>query len=120
MSVESDLVAACLGNVALAALIGNRMVPDKMTQAGSRPFIVYVVKRTPEYNLLTTLCEFAAQVWADDRQSADSVTDAFVTALAAATSVEAGGVTYDERDVIADHDLDLEGNEVTFSVWRDA
>lgn len=124
MSVESDLVAAMLANVPLAALIDTRMVPDKMEQAKARPFIVYVVKRTPEFNLNNELlieqCAFSAQVWADDRESADAATDAFVAALLAATTVEAGGIPYDEREVIADHDLDLEGNEVQFTVWRDA
>jgi hypothetical protein len=124
MSVESDFVAAMVGYAPLAALVGTRVVPDKMGQAGARPFLVYVVKRTPTYNLLGELqCTehaFAAQVWADDRQSADAATDAMVAALAAATTLEAGGVPYDEREVVADHDLDLEGNEVTFTVFRDA
>jgi hypothetical protein len=122
MSVESDLVTSVLAHAPLATLIGQRMVPDKMKQAGARPFIVYVVKRTPEYNLLNELqceqCDFTAQIWGDDRESADAVTDAFIAALAAST-VGPGGIPYDEREVIADHDLDLEGNEVAFTVWHD-
>jgi hypothetical protein len=121
MSVESDLVASLLAHAPLAALIGDRLVPDKMAH-GPRPFIVYVVKRTPEYNLLNELqceqCDFALQIWGDDRQSADAATDALIAALAAST-VEPRGIPYDERDVVVDHDLDLEGNEVTFTVFRD-
>jgi hypothetical protein len=123
VSIESDLVTSLLAHAPLSALIGQRLVPDKMKQAGTRPFVVYVVKRTPEYNLLNelqcTTCDFTLQAWGDDRESADAVTDALVAALAAST-VEAGGIPYDEREVIADHDLDLEGNELAFSVFRDA
>lgn len=122
MSVESDLVASLLAYAPLAALIGTRLSPDKVLDKTARPFIVYTVRREPLHTLdnvrRSTLYEFNLQVWADTRASADDVADALEAALAA-SALEEGGIPVDERQTISEPDLDFEGNEVSFTLWRD-
>jgi hypothetical protein len=126
VSVESDIVAAQLAYAPLAALIGDRMAPDKVLQGVARPYVVYVVTREPTYlldgSLATTLYTFKQQVWADTRAAAEEAADALVASLSAAAmlAIEPGGIPLESREVIAEHDLDLEGTEIVFEHWVDA
>ena len=125
MSVESDIRTALLANAPLAALIGARLAPDKIVQGAARPYIVYIVQREPVATLdgvvRSTLYKFRFQVWDDTRAGCEAAADALETALTAATGIQAvSGIPIDSRETIAEHELDLEGTEITFEHWRDA
>lgn len=123
MSVESDFVASMLSHAPLAALIGDRLVPDKVEQGAPRPYIVYVVEREPEYlldsALATTRYRFRVQCWGDTRTQCEQVADELEAAMQAST-MEEGGLLTETRDTIAEHNLDLEGTEIAFDFWQDA
>jgi hypothetical protein len=123
VSVESDICASLLAHAPLAALIGDLISPDKVLQDASRPFVIYTVQREPHHTidnvLRSTLYTFTLQVWADTRASADTTADAVEAALAA-SALEGGGIPVDERQTISESDLDLEGNEIVFTYWRDS
>jgi hypothetical protein len=123
VSVESDVVASLLAHAPLATLVGQKVSPDKVLQDVTRPFIVYTVQRTPHHTIdnacRTTLYTFTLQAWADNRTSADAVADAVEAALAA-SALEGGGIPVDDRQTISESDLDFEGNEITFTYWRDS
>lgn len=124
MSVESDLRDSLLSHAPLAALVQGRIRPDKVEKGEARPYIVYLVKRTPQHTLdnvvRTTLYEFRMQCWADKREDAEDVADALEAALAASALEPPNGIPVDERFVLAEHDLDMEGTEVAFTLWHDA
>ncbi|MES2959801.1 MAG: DUF3168 domain-containing protein [Pseudomonadota bacterium] len=123
MSVETELHASLLAHAPLAALIGTRLAPDKIAQGEARPYIVYVVGREPTYHLdgtlATTLYTVRLQCWGDTRAQAEAVADALEAALLAST-VEAGGIPIEERQTLAEHELDLEATEIVCEIWRDA
>jgi hypothetical protein len=126
MSVESDTVAALLAHAPLAALVANRFAPDKVPQGIARPYVVYIVERKPEHTLLGlagTWYHFKLQAWADTRTECETVADAIEAALTAGTAVlllEPLGIPVESRDVIAEHELDLEGTEIAFDRFIDA
>lgn len=123
MSVESDLVTQLLANAPLDALIEDRLAPDKVAPGATTPYVVYVVKKVPEYLLDGTLAathySFSFQCWAETREEAEDLADALEAALLTTTAVEAEGLQAESRDVITGHELDLEGTEVVAEGWVD-
>lgn len=124
MSLESDLRTDLLANAPLAALVGQQLRPDKADPSDGLPYIVYIVKRTPHCTLdnvlRTTQYEFRMQCWAETRDECEAVADALEAALQTSALEPPNGIAVDGRHVIADHDLDLEGTELAFELWKDA
>ena len=124
MSVETDLVADLLGHAPLAALIVARLSPDKVVQGAPRPYIVYVVEREPfemlDGSIGGTLYRFKFQCWAETRLAAEAVADALSDALRLSTIESPAGLPPESRQVITEHELDLEGTEVITEFWIDA
>lgn len=130
MSIETTLIAGLLTHAPLAALITNapnaaRLSPDKVVQGAPRPYIVYVVSRKPEHlldgSVAATFYTVRFQCWADDRAACEALADALEAALALSTiEGPSGGLPIESREVITEHDLDLEGTEVVTEFWIDA
>jgi hypothetical protein len=124
MSVESDLAAQLLAHAPLEALIEDRLAPDKVAPGTPTPYVVYVVKKVPEYLLdgtvAATLYAFGFQCWAKTRAEVEAVADALEAAMRLTTAVEAEGLPPESRDVITGHELDLEGTEITAEGWVDS
>lgn len=124
MSVESDLSASLLAHAPLAALVATRLAPDKVVQGAARPYIVYVVERDPTYTLdgalACTQYKFRFQCWHDTREGVEAVANALEAALLASTIESPAGIPIESREVINEHDLDLEGTEIAADLWIDA
>ena len=55
MSAESDLYAALTADVALAALVAERIYPDAIPQDEPLPAVAFVARAEPEFGLDNTL-----------------------------------------------------------------
>lgn len=117
MSADTDLRAGLAGNAGIAALVGSRIVADRMEQGVARPFITYSTTST-EYqhtldgSVMGARIVFDVQVWADTRLSAEAVANA-VNAYALAN----------QRPVLSrssgyDPELDLEASILSIE-WLD-
>jgi hypothetical protein len=124
MSVETTLVTELLAYAPLSALVGTRLAPDKVVQGAPRPYIVYVVEREPTHlldgSVASTFYRVSFQCWADTRAGCEELADALEAALALST-VEGpvGGLPTESRNVITEHELDLEGSEIVTEFWID-
>jgi hypothetical protein len=116
MSLDTDLRALLVGNVALTALVSARITADRMEQGASRPFVVFSRVSTDYQTglggaVLAERVTFDVQCWADTRASAEAVADAVKAVFDA-----------NQRPVLSrtsgyDSDLDLEATLLTVEWW---
>lgn len=116
MSLDTDLRAALVGNEGITALVGTRIVADRMEEGAARPFIIYSRESTQYETTLdgTVLAEratFDVQCWADTRASAEAVANAVRVVL------DAGQRPILSRVSGYDADLDLEATLLSVEWW---
>lgn len=87
MSAESDLYAALTADVALAALVGERIYPDAIPQDEALPAVVFASRAEPDFGLDNTLLATRTVIsigcWGATRTSATAVADAVKAVLVA-------------------------------------
>ena len=116
MSLDTDLRAALAGNAGITALVGTRIVADRMEEGAARPFIVFS-RATTDYQtgldgtVLAERATFDVQCWADTRASAEAVCDA------AATAVRAAGFLTTGRRAEFDPESDLWAAVLSIDHW---
>ena len=116
MSLDTDLRAAMAANAGIAALVGARIVADRMEEGVARPFITYSTASTEyQYGLdgsvMGERVTFDVQVWADTRLSAEAVANAVNAYMVA-----------NQRPVLSrtsgyDAELDLEATLMSVEWW---
>lgn len=120
MSVETDLRAMLLASPAVTALVGTRVVSDRMEEGAPRPFLVFTRTGTRYDEDLTTgaalggTASIELQVWADSRSTAEAVADACEAAVRAA-----------DQEVLSrasgyDPDMDVESVVLMIDWWWSA
>ena len=116
MSLDTDLRAALAGNAGITALVGTRIVADRMEEGAARPFIVFS-RATTDYQtgldgtVLAERATFDVQCWADTRASAEAVANAVRVVFEA-----------DQRPILSrvsgyDAELDLEATLLSVEWW---
>ena len=87
MSAESDLYAALTADVALAALVAERIYPDAIPQDEPLPAVAFVARAEPEFGLdntlLATRTVASIGCWGATRTSASAVAEAVKAVLVA-------------------------------------
>ena len=120
MTVETDLRAALLASPAVTALVGTRVVSDRMEEGAPRPFVVFTRTATRYDEDLTTgaalggTATIELQVWADSRAAAEALADACEAAVRQADQeVQSRASGYDP-------DLDVEAVVIVIDWWWSA
>lgn len=116
MSFESDLQALLLAAPGVTALVGTRIVADRVEQGAARPFIIYTRSgtertRTLDGGLASVRATFDVQCWADSRLTAEAV------AAAVTAAMESAGQDITTQESAFDGDLDLEAAFITVDWW---
>lgn len=97
MSAESDLHGWLSGHAALTALVGTRIYPDAMPEAGAYPAVVFSRVATEPILTIGSLVAgefvtFAIGCWARSRTDVDAVAVAVIGALVASGEVPTGRI----------------------------
>lgn len=117
MSADTELLATLLAAPAVTALVGTRVVADRMEEGAPRPFVVFSRTATRYEEDMSSgaalggTASIELQVWADTRAQAEAVANACESAIRAA-----------DQEVLSrasgyDPDLDVEAVVMVIDWW---
>lgn len=119
MSIETDFRALLAAHAPLAALVGNRIAQDAITEGATGALVVFSARHDPTLGLdntvLADICTLAVQCWADTGAQAAAVAAAVKAAVATAPA-DTGACVLDESTT-HDPEIGLDGVLLTVEWW---